>query len=508
MNVHGYELIGDWENSNCGKIARATKGGKKYFLKKYQTLVAPIDNGTLDAKTFAHNQRLFDDFFNRRTAVNSRIRTISGAGGNIIIPCEEFMDGNQLVEASEFVEGVVAKEDMPAVLAGLSMDTKRLLMLTAAGALSSVHSKGIIHSDLKLPNVLLVKNSMGNYVAKLVDFDSSYPSDNKPDEMIGTPDYYSPELGRYITSEDYSEENKRTITEKTDIFSLGLIYHFYLTGGFPEAVSLTEKLQRKKDKGKPIYPYVVLNNGCELRISPEITDPTYASLITDMLNIDPTKRPTASETLMRLKMPGGVTRSSSGGSGSGSGVSTGGRSGVSGSGVITGGITRTPPTGFEAPWPEHSVEFDTAKLNSAGFISSKNDTLGGVKGYKFYKADGREQFMKVETLLLLKYAKKVVGGTSGSTGGSGGGVSTPPPSRSDAGVSTPPPPPPRAGGFADPWPEHKIVFDIDAIKAKGYVSTSQKTMGGVNGYEFVRSNGSAQFIRVETITMLKMAKKI
>ena len=31
MSIHGYEIIGAWENSTCGKIAVATKGGKKYF---------------------------------------------------------------------------------------------------------------------------------------------------------------------------------------------------------------------------------------------------------------------------------------------------------------------------------------------------------------------------------------------------------------------------------------------------------------------------------------------
>ena len=62
MTIHGYEIVGDWENSTCGKIASATKGGKKYFLKKYQTPVAPMDSGTLNAKTFAHNKKLFEDF--------------------------------------------------------------------------------------------------------------------------------------------------------------------------------------------------------------------------------------------------------------------------------------------------------------------------------------------------------------------------------------------------------------------------------------------------------------
>ena len=478
MSFHGYELIGDWKNSNCGKTALANKGGKKYFLKKYQTVVAPIDNGTMDARTIAHNQALFDAFVNRRKEVNSRIRTIAGAGGNIIIPCEEFIDGNQLVEASEFVEGGVDREDMAEVLSKRSFAEKKLLMMTAAGALGSVHSKGIIHSDLKLPNVLLVKNSSNNYVAKLIDFDGSYPDDDKPDEMIGTPDFYSPELGKYICSEEYTEENKRTITYKTDIFSLGLIYHFYLTGEYPEPICLTEKLQARKDKGKVLYPYVVLNNGCKLQVSSKITDPNLVALIEDMLSVEPENRPTANEVLMRLKNPGASTSTTSGG--------------TTTSGTTRGTVPPPPPpaAGFEEPSADLGIELDLDKIKSKGFVSGKNDTVSGIKGYRLFTAEGKTQFMNSANLLLMKYAKKK-SAASAPTASTATTASTPAPS-----------------GFAEPWPEHNIVFDEAALRAKDYVGSERKTMSGVNGYELVRTGGARQFLRVEMLVMLKMAKRI
>ena len=84
MKFHGYELVTDWKNSQCGQTAAAVRAGKKYFLKKYQTPVAPIDNGTLDAKTFAHNEKLFNEFVDTRKRVNMAIRTIAGSGGNIV----------------------------------------------------------------------------------------------------------------------------------------------------------------------------------------------------------------------------------------------------------------------------------------------------------------------------------------------------------------------------------------------------------------------------------------
>jgi hypothetical protein len=52
------------------------------------------------------------------------------------------------------------------------------------------------------------------------------------------------------------------------------------------------------------------------------------------------------------------------------------------------------------------------------------------------------------------------------------------------------------------------VFDTAAITAKGYVSFARATLSGINGYEFVRTNGTRQFLRVEMVLMQKMARKI
>ena len=527
MAIYGYELVGDWENSTCGKIATSTKGGKRYFLKKFQTPVAPIDNGTLDAKTFAHNKKMFEDFVNLRKTVNTRIRPIAGPGGNIIIPCEEFIDGNQYVEVSEFVEGAIPKRELVGILASLSIETKKLLMKTAAGALSSVHSKHVVHSDLKLENLLLVRNSAGNYVAKMLDFDSSYPVDNKPEEIIGTIDYYSPELGRYVDSEDEEEEEelKKYITEKTDIFSLGLIYHFYLAGEFPEAVSLTDKLKKRKEKGKVIYPWIALNSGCELQISPSIKGIKYISLISDMLSINPDDRPTALEVLKRLQAPetsdsapmieepfpehnikfdkdavkaAGVAKISKHMAGSEKKYSvlynSGKKETLSKDDIIAKGYAKTAVVSWPESWPEHALVFEKEKLMTRGFVGGEQTIHGGVKGYKFFRPDGTETFFRVETLLGMRYAKR-----TGSAPVTTTGTTSPTPA---------PVPPTTPGGFADPWEEHKIEFDIDTIKAKGYVSSSQQIKNGVKGYEFVRSNGVRQFIVVDMVVILKLAKKI
>ncbi|MBR4550214.1 MAG: hypothetical protein IKO83_09920 [Oscillospiraceae bacterium] len=506
MNVHGYELISDWKNSTSGQIARAQKGGKIYFLKKYQTPVKPIDNGTLDAKTFAHNRKKFEAFEGTRRAVNAAIRSRSGEGGNLIIPCEEFIEGNQLVEASEFVEGVVPKEELDGVLTSLSVDVKRLLMQTAAGALHVVHTLHIVHSDLKPENVLLVRNRAGNYVAKLVDFDSSYFVDKKPEDLIGTIDYYSPELGMCISVEDDREELEKNLTEKSDIFSMGLIFHYYLSGCLPTPVDLPEKLRKRLEKGKPVYCWVALNNGGKLQLSTKITDPLFIALINDMLSLDPNDRPSASEVLKRLKPGGkpvieepwpehriildrdklkadkidGLKKIEKDGQKRYElHYETSGKTEVfTKEKLISKGYAREIGGDGPEPWPEHNIVFDQDKIKSRGFVSGERTVKDGVKGYTFYRANGTSTFFRVEKLLLMNYAKKT--------------------------KVVPPPPPP---GSSEPWPEHRIEFLEDAISAKGFVSVERVEKYGVKGYRLVRRDGSEQFLRVEMLLHLHLARK-
>ena len=133
---------------------------------------------------------------------------------------------------------------------------------------------------------------------------------------------------------------------------------------------------------------------------------------------------------------------------------------------------------FCDPWSEHNIEFDIDRIKSRGFVSSEQATLVGVKGYNFYRADSTSTFFKPDMLVAMKYAKKKVT------------------------VVTP------EEGFASPWPEHKIEFIPDAIRARGYVRTEQQTMGGINGYKFIKADGTSQFIRVEMVLIQKMAKKL
>lgn len=302
--INGYTIdLDKMKNSTCGRIGVATKGGKKYLCKMFQNPVKPKRNGALDERTIAKNQEKFDAFARRKTRLNETLRTIGGEGGNIVCPVAELVYDDHWTEFSEWIEDAIPDEQIAAVIDALPEEEKLLLLKTATGALKTIHSRGIVHGDLKLPNIMLVRNG-DHVVAKLIDFDGSLFVDDVPLEITGTMNYFSPELAAYLDIEE-EERGDYTdyITTKSDIFTLGLIFHQYLSGRLPESDYLPGHLQRIRDRGQFIYPWQVTLAGdpdCYLQLDPAIREPWLVALIADMLDGNPEKRPSASEVLGRL----------------------------------------------------------------------------------------------------------------------------------------------------------------------------------------------------------------
>ena len=505
MTIHGYEIESEWSTCTCGEIAKARKNGKSYILKKYKGTVCPIDNGTLDRKTYDINKKRFIAFVDLRKRINAAIRSVTGPGGNIIIPEEEFVYENFLIEASEYIENAVPDYELCGVLDSLSFDTKKLLMQTAAGALCSIHSKHVIHSDLKPQNVLLVCNGRGNYVAKLIDFDGSYFVENTPEEVIGTIDYYSPELGEYGDSEDDRDDADIKLTEKSDIFSLGLLFHFYLTGHLPETTELSEKLLRMKERGRKVYCWVALNHGCKLQIDPSIRNVAMRALLGDMLKRNPSERPSASCVLKRLKevseyyyveawpehkivlhlekMRADGVRVfskvvSSGMQGYELEFFDGNKRILRVSELIEQDYAHCiGPESFCDAWDEHKLEFDIARIKDRGFVSSERATVSDIKGYNLYRSDSTRVFFRPETLLMMKYARNVADSVCDHF------------------------------GYSDPWPEHRIEFELRSMYAKGYVSIKRSMLNGIKGYSLTDKEGLERFLRVDNMLIQGMAIK-
>lgn len=309
-NIIGYTInLEDMKSSTCGMIGVAQKDGKKYFCKKFNNPVEPDNNGALSPKARAKNQAAFDEFRRRKTRVNRTLRDIAGLGGNIVFPIEETVYDHHWTEFTEYIEGTMPEDRYSEVIRGLDENEKMLVLKIAMGALQTIHGQRIIHGDLKLTNIMLVKNDMGHFVSKIIDFDGDFFEDDVPlDSIIGTVDYYSPELAVYSSNEDpeFRKKVSKMMTTKSDIFTMGLILHEYLTGEKPKPDRLSSSLQRLEDAGKFIYPWqIVLTNDrgeekTQLVISSAVSEPAYVALISDMLNLEPEKRPSAVEVLKRL----------------------------------------------------------------------------------------------------------------------------------------------------------------------------------------------------------------
>jgi len=95
-------------------------------------------------------------------------------------------------------------------------------LVQIARALEYCHRREIIHRDIKLENVMFGKDNQ----LKLIDFGlsaNSFTDLSLKDEIVGTPYYVSPEMS----------EGRGQATQKTDVWSLGVLLYFLLTNEFP-----------------------------------------------------------------------------------------------------------------------------------------------------------------------------------------------------------------------------------------------------------------------------------
>jgi len=162
----------------------------------------------------------------------------------------------------------------------------RKVLRELASALAAAHGLGIIHRDVRPANVLREDDSGRHY---LCDFglagvletgDVSEPRITATGELLGHPAYISPE-----------HMEGKPLTDRTDIYSLGVMAYELLTGRTPLGTENRPKSRKAPTVAVEIEPLVEFMAG---------TDPALAELVGHCLAREPSHRPTAAEVERKL----------------------------------------------------------------------------------------------------------------------------------------------------------------------------------------------------------------
>lgn len=123
------------------------------------------------------------------------------------------------------------------------MDAKLRIIEEVADALAAVHAKGVLHRDVKPPNILMDDNGS----TRLTDFGVAHVQDSSltiENELVGSPAYFSPEACA-----------KGGVTdERSDIFSLGVVAYELLVGHRPFYGETVSAIMSTIINEKPIPP--------------------------------------------------------------------------------------------------------------------------------------------------------------------------------------------------------------------------------------------------------------
>jgi serine/threonine protein kinase len=175
-----------------------------------------------------------DEAFRERFADEAR-RAASVLHPNVVTVFDEGRDGADAFMVMELVRGRTLR-DVIADRGPLRPHEAARLVAQIAAALDAAHEAGVIHCDVKPANVIVDPQG----TAKLTDFGIARAARGpREHELIGTARYIAPE-----------RIEGRAPTERSDVYSLGLVAYELLAGRPPNAEMETEDLLRVRLDGR------------------------------------------------------------------------------------------------------------------------------------------------------------------------------------------------------------------------------------------------------------------
>lgn len=176
-----------------------------------------------------------DEAFRERFADEAR-RAASVAHPNVVTVFDEGRDGEDSFMVMEYVRGKTLR-DVIADRGPLRAHEAARIVAQVAAALDAAHEAGVIHCDVKPANIIVDEHGS----AKLTDFGVARAARGpREHELIGT--------ARYIAPERVAGDPP---TERSDIYSLGLVAYELLAGRPAYGEMETEDLLRQRLDGPP-----------------------------------------------------------------------------------------------------------------------------------------------------------------------------------------------------------------------------------------------------------------
>ncbi len=288
--INGYRLTTAFTNSNAGMCqwAFAQKNGHDYFIKQLLFPKYPLSAARKKLAPAIVSAMIIEanEFYTQRKRYYDKLSECRT--GNVVVVQEFFREEECYYLVTDRMFGPFLSIDR---ICKMSDEKKRTLIKAILYSIIQIHDRGIVHSDLKPENILIKETSSGFCTAKLIDFDSGFFEYEIPDEIVGDQRYFSPEATLRNNEWDVP------IGVKSDIFALGLLFHQYWCGDFPEY-----------DRSEYTSAGTALLNHSNLVLSPELP-PDIRQLISRMLVKYQDNRPSAREVFEQLsgKKPGPVS---------------------------------------------------------------------------------------------------------------------------------------------------------------------------------------------------------
>ena len=262
--VNGYKVTELINNGGFCNAFKVSKDGKSYFLKEYT-------DPTECSKDF-------DSFLKNQKKILGTLLSLGDSTETIV---EHFVYDGHYYQVKELLHGCDMKDWMEE---NCEFDDRLDAAMQLANIVKTIHGAGIVHQDLKPEQIMVVSESPLKIV--LTDFDWSIINGN---------------IVRYVGTPWYNHPDGKP-SEKSDIFTLGIILCVLLTGSNPYQHNgdLDEDSWSRWVKGKMYLEPIELN--------PDDITKKLNQMIISCLQPDSSDRPSIDEIISVLENPKDIKR--------------------------------------------------------------------------------------------------------------------------------------------------------------------------------------------------------